>query len=58
MQVLLQPGRVEVPLLLRDLDTRIGLEDTLVMPDGSPCPDNRALVEAAIEILTAAGVWP
>jgi len=27
-----------------DLETRIGLEDTLAMPDGSPAPDNAALV--------------
>ena len=26
-----------------DLDTRIGLEDTLELPDGSPAPDNAAL---------------
>ena len=32
------------------LDTRIGLEDTLTMPDGSPAPDNAALVRAALEI--------
>jgi uncharacterized protein (DUF849 family) len=31
------------------LDTRIGLEDTLVLPDGSPAPDNAALVRAARE---------
>ena len=29
------------------LDTRIGLEDTLVLPDGSPAPGNAALVLAA-----------
>ncbi len=32
------------------LDTRIGLEDTLTMPDGSPAPDNAALVRAALEL--------
>ena len=32
------------------LDTRIGLEDTLTMPDGSPAPNNAALVRAALEI--------
>ncbi|MEV4489855.1 3-keto-5-aminohexanoate cleavage protein [Micromonospora coxensis] len=31
----------------RGLDTRIGLEDTLHLPDGSPAPDNAALVVAA-----------
>ncbi|WP_341864932.1 3-keto-5-aminohexanoate cleavage protein [Micromonospora chersina] len=31
----------------RGLDTRIGLEDTLVLPDGSVAPDNPALVSAA-----------
>ncbi|MCI0687245.1 MAG: 3-keto-5-aminohexanoate cleavage protein [Sporichthyaceae bacterium] len=32
------------------LDTRIGLEDTLVMPDGFPAPGNAALVVAATGI--------
>jgi uncharacterized protein (DUF849 family) len=31
----------------RGLDTRIGLEDVLVLPDGSPAADNAALVVAA-----------
>ncbi|MFU8871325.1 3-keto-5-aminohexanoate cleavage protein [Micromonospora sp. SL4-19] len=31
----------------RGLDTRIGLEDSLVLPDGSVAPDNVALVAAA-----------
>jgi uncharacterized protein (DUF849 family) len=31
----------------RGLDTRIGLEDTLLLPDGSPASGNTALVEAA-----------
>lgn len=31
----------------RGLDTRIGLEDTLVLPDGSAAQDNPALVSAA-----------
>lgn len=31
------------------LDTRIGLEDTLVLLDGSRAPDNAALVRAAVE---------
>ena len=30
------------------LDTRIGLEDTLVLPDGSAAPGNAALVRAAL----------
>jgi uncharacterized protein (DUF849 family) len=29
------------------LDTRIGLEDTLLLPDGTPAPDNAALISAA-----------
>jgi len=32
------------------LDTRIGLEDTLVLPDGTPAPDNAALVDAAVAL--------
>lgn len=35
----------------RGLQTRIGLEDTLLLPDGSPAPDNAALVSAAMELL-------
>jgi uncharacterized protein (DUF849 family) len=35
----------------RGLDTRIGLEDTLVLPDGSPAPDNAALVTTALALL-------
>ncbi|WP_346540125.1 3-keto-5-aminohexanoate cleavage protein [Micromonospora sp. DPT] len=31
----------------RGLDTRIGLEDTLGLPDGAPASDNAALVAAA-----------
>ncbi|GAA3741556.1 3-keto-5-aminohexanoate cleavage protein [Micromonospora maritima] len=31
----------------RGLHTRIGLEDTLLLPDGAPAPDNAALVAAA-----------
>lgn len=31
----------------RGLDTRIGLEDVLVLPDGSPAKDNASLVTAA-----------
>jgi uncharacterized protein (DUF849 family) len=32
----------------RGRHTRIGLEDTLRLPDGSPAPDNAALVTAAV----------
>jgi uncharacterized protein (DUF849 family) len=42
------------PVLLeasrRGLDTRIGLEDVLVLPDGSPAHDNLDLVRAAREL--------
>jgi uncharacterized protein (DUF849 family) len=33
------------------LDIRIGLEDTLEMPDGSPAASNAALVEAALALV-------
>lgn len=33
------------------LATRIGLEDTLQMPVGSPAPDNASLVRAAMTII-------
>ncbi|PPK95265.1 uncharacterized protein (DUF849 family) [Kineococcus xinjiangensis] len=33
------------------LATRIGLEDVLVLPDGTPAPGNRALVDAAVAVL-------
>jgi uncharacterized protein (DUF849 family) len=36
--------------LARDLDTRIGLEDTLYLPDGTPAADNAALVRAAATV--------
>ncbi|HME49804.1 3-keto-5-aminohexanoate cleavage protein [Mycobacterium sp.] len=35
----------------RGLQTRIGMEDTLLMPDGSAAPGNAALVTAALELL-------
>lgn len=34
----------------RGLPTRVGLEDTRTMPDGSPAPDNAALVRAAVTL--------
>ncbi|MGE2714021.1 3-keto-5-aminohexanoate cleavage protein [Mycolicibacterium litorale] len=37
---------------VRNLQTRIGLEDTLLLPDGSPAPDNAALVAAAVGLLS------
>ncbi|WP_328338862.1 3-keto-5-aminohexanoate cleavage protein [Micromonospora sp. NBC_00421] len=44
-------GPATWPVLLdavrRGLDTRIGLEDTLHLPDGAPAPDNAALVAHA-----------
>lgn len=36
----------------RGVQTRIGLEDTLLLPDGTPAPDNVALVSAAVELLS------
>jgi uncharacterized protein (DUF849 family) len=35
----------------RGLATRIGLEDVLALPDGTPAPDNAALVRAARAII-------
>ncbi|WKU04772.1 3-keto-5-aminohexanoate cleavage protein [Micromonospora sp. HUAS LYJ1] len=44
-------GRATWPVLFeavrRGLDTRIGLEDTLYLPDGAPAPDNAALAGCA-----------
>lgn len=37
---------------LRGVQTRIGLEDTLLLPDGSVAPDNAALVSAAVGLLS------
>jgi len=34
------------------LQTRIGMEDTLTLPDGSVTPDNGALVSAAVQLLS------
>jgi uncharacterized protein (DUF849 family) len=36
----------------RGVQTRIGMEDTLAMPDGSTAPDNASLVSAAVELLS------
>lgn len=36
-------------------DIRIGLEDTLCLPDGTPAADNAELVAAAVTIATPAG---
>jgi len=40
----------------RGLDVRIGLEDTLRLPDGSLAPDNAALVAAARRLAEERGV--
>jgi uncharacterized protein (DUF849 family) len=37
----------------RGLQARIGIEDTLLLPDGSTAPGNGALVSAAMEVLGA-----
>jgi uncharacterized protein (DUF849 family) len=37
----------------RGLATRVGLEDTLTLPDGSPATDNVALLDVAHTLLTA-----
>jgi uncharacterized protein (DUF849 family) len=34
------------------VQTRIGMEDTLKLPDGTPAPDNAALVSAAVRLLS------
>jgi uncharacterized protein (DUF849 family) len=34
------------------VQTRIGLEDTLRLPDGTTAPDNAALVSAAVRLLS------
>jgi len=34
------------------VQVRIGMEDTLLMPDGSTAPDNAALVSAAVALLS------
>jgi uncharacterized protein (DUF849 family) len=42
----------------RGPDVRIGLEDTLVLPDGSPAADNAALVTAARALLAGRAPGP
>ena len=37
---------------VRGVQTRIGLEDTLALPDGSTAQDNAALVSAALQLLS------
>ena len=37
---------------VRGVQTRIGMEDTLRLPDGSTAEDNAALVSAAVELLS------
>ena len=37
---------------MRGVQTRIGMEDTLKLPDGSTAPDNAALVSAAVALLS------
>ena len=37
---------------VRGVQTRIGMEDTLKLPDGSAAPDNAALVAAAVDLLS------
>lgn len=37
----------------RGYDTRVGLEDTLILSDGSPAPDNAALVAEAVRIVAS-----
>lgn len=48
-------GETTWPMLRRAAElgyaSRVGLEDTLVLPDGSPAPDNAALVAAGRAIL-------
>jgi uncharacterized protein (DUF849 family) len=46
--LIVHAGRLGVP-------TRIGLEDTLLNPDGTPATDNADLVRRALELWTAAG---
>ncbi len=51
-------GQSAWPLIARaaalGLDTRVGFEDVLVLPDGSPASENAALVAAANDLIYAA----
>ncbi|MFI2780104.1 3-keto-5-aminohexanoate cleavage protein [Streptomyces sp. ALB3] len=42
----------------RGLDTRIGFEDVLHLPDGTPAPDNAALVREARTLFAHPGLGP
>ena len=44
------PGRCSPEAVRRGLHTRIGLEDTRELPDGSPAPGNPELVAAAVAL--------
>ncbi len=46
-------GRTQVDAFARGYDTRIGLEDTLTLPDGRQAADNAALVRVAMDIVAA-----
>ena len=37
------------------VDVRVGLEDVLVLPDGSPAADNAGLVSAAVALTSRSG---
>lgn len=42
----------------RGRDIRVGLEDTVVLPDGTPAKGNAELVVAAVQIATEVSGWP
>lgn len=44
--------------LQRGHGIRTGLEDTVVLPDGRPSPDNASLVIAAAELMREFGILP
>lgn len=50
--------RVLAAAFERGRDVRIGLEDTLTMPDGTEAPDNAALVAAAVSLARRHGREP
>jgi uncharacterized protein (DUF849 family) len=41
----------------RGIATRVGLEDTLLMPDGSPAGSNAELVRTARDLGAGDGAW-